>query len=743
MRMKNIESNIRNLKYKREEQLSLWSSISKELNKNEKLQLVKVLIEDGVFGYLDIIAEILYGLAEKSEEFIILLELLYDKIKNDLAAGPFYNVLIRIGENDKEPIKFFELIQDLSNNKNLKIISGLILGGAGKQDEKKITDYLKEKLNQPIKEKVLAFIRTVMVIYKGRQIPEESIEILNKIYFFKDDDIYPDYINLSTDLFNENKEFFIDKIKDMLTKKKDNINYVLFRNLTYQKLVISDEELVYFIQLAKDSNEYVIDEILHTIKNKKLFNDEIGNIFIYWINKDVNPRNFDWVLEELAKEKEEIISFFFSNYEKIKNWQFKFKHIIKPFVKSNPAFVSKATKEITTSDNLKFTLELFRTIIGFIYKSEENQNLLKEIYGELKLISEKRDYIDKNLIKLLDNKNFQEEYELCVDKVSELIDQLLNRRTTYDFRKISKNLETYPTVFDYTKGLIAQCEDHKEFSPILWLGENEEPEMLQLKKEESSMEKALRSSYNRSQYWPRAYLREIENWFNIMLKVKNERYQHLAKEKYKELKINELKQEKSFWDSFSEMCIFNRLYSANLLINIEPSRNNNQLDALIKLNNKKIFFEITSPMMDRKVRLDFGAVAIGNKSLNIIQKKLQQAYGFLKENEHLILAIDVSSSAIDEFHILNSLYGSLGVTLQYDKEGKFMRDFPSRSDDSIAKKFKNHSLLSAVIIFKRLFVFEENWSPRVTLQGNIFINPHAKNKLNEEELKKIKEVIFS
>ena len=40
-------------------------------------------------------------------------------------------------------------------------------------------------------------------------------------------------------------------------------------------------------------------------------------------------------------------------------------------------------------------------------------------------------------------------------------------------------------------------------------------------------------------------------------------------------------------------------------------------------------------MMDRKVALDYGAVAVGNRSLKIIQDKLQQAYVFLNENDPL------------------------------------------------------------------------------------------------------------
>ncbi len=742
--MEEIINKIKGTKYKKDEQLSLWSSISTEISNEDRLKILEDLIEERIFGYLDLISAILYELTARDKEFIKLLENVYQKIKNDLAAGPFYNLLIRIGETSKNPVEFFEFIQNESTDADFKVISGLILGGYGKIKEGEIIDYLKAKLEDPTKEEVIAFIRTIMVMYKDKEIPPKGIEVLEKIYDFKDYNIYPDYINLSTDLFNKNKKFFIEKIKNMLNKKNDNTNYVLFRNLTYQKLEISEEELVDFIKLAKDSNEHVIDEILHTIKNKKLFNDEIGNIFIYWINKDVNPRNFDWVLEELAKQEEGVVDFFFSNYANIKHWQFKFKHIIKPFVKSNPALVSKQTIKIISPDNLGFISELFRTIIGFIYKSNEYHNVLNEIYTELKSIAEKRDYIDRNLIRLLNNKDFKKEYELSIDKIYELINQLLNRKNTYKFKKISKNLkEKYPTIFDYTKELISECEKNKKFSPLLWLGENEEPEMISPKEGETSMEKAFRQSHNRSQYWPRAYLKEIEEWFKIMPNIENERYKHITKDKYKEIVVNELKKDRSFWNYFSEICVFNRLNRANLLEKVEPSRNNNQLDASITLNNKKVLFEITSPMMDRKVRLDFGAVAMSNRSLNIIQKKLQQAYGFLTDDEHLILAIDVSSNAIDEYHILNSLHGSLGVTLQYDKEGKFVRDFPSRTNDSISEKFRNHSLLSAVIIFKRLFVFKENWSPYIVLQGNIYSNPHAKNKLDDSSLKKLKEVIFS
>ena len=114
-----------------------------------------------------------------------------------------------------------------------------------------------------------------------------------------------------------------------------------------------------------------------------------------------------------------------------------------------------------------------------------------------------------------------------------------------------------------------------------------------------------------------------------------------------------------------------------------------------------------------------------------------------KRSDLFFVVIDTSISTIDEYQLLNSLYGSLSLTMVMDKKsGKVVQQYPSRQPDSLSDKNQKTRIISGIIYFKKDLIFEKE-QPRIILIGDIILNPNAVNKPSEDELKELKKIIFS
>jgi hypothetical protein len=70
--------------YDRRQQLKQWEKVKNELTVETKKQLIRKIIDEGVFGYLDLVSEILFEVASNSEEYVKILEDISISVKNDL-----------------------------------------------------------------------------------------------------------------------------------------------------------------------------------------------------------------------------------------------------------------------------------------------------------------------------------------------------------------------------------------------------------------------------------------------------------------------------------------------------------------------------------------------------------------------------------------------------------------------------------------------------------------------------------
>src|SRR3989338_2511234 len=124
--------------YKFEEQKKIYDRYKSKLTADEKYALVRNYMSSRDFwGYSQIIVLALYDVADDSDKFIDVIVKLNQKVRTDLAQGVFLDMLTDIGKNKPELGKrLYEKIMTSSAEDDLKVISGLILGGYALNDFK-------------------------------------------------------------------------------------------------------------------------------------------------------------------------------------------------------------------------------------------------------------------------------------------------------------------------------------------------------------------------------------------------------------------------------------------------------------------------------------------------------------------------------------------------------------------------------------------------------------------------------
>jgi len=422
---------------------------------------------------------------------------------------------------------------------------------------------------------------------------------------------------------------------------------------------------------------------------------------------------------------------------------------------SKHAFLKISNLNLNDDDEKYLFFRLTEIIIGNIYQDEKNKPLLEHICDKLISLASTRVFVTCNTKWYDKHKNktsfSREDYDNLIDFAHELLNQLVTKKDAYNFSLIKNNIRKYPNVFIYAETVLNEAEKGKKYTPLMWLGESEEPELNLniLNKKEACLNELFVQQFNLSKFWPKAYLLELNNNLKIFESKPNEKFSKYQQKKHI---IDRLSDEKSFWSFISELDFISK-FSCDVINVLEPQvphKPENHLDLKITLFNRSIFFEITRPLLDRKLELDNGAVGLGNKGFSILNTKFRQLFSKETLNEInrgevkdlYFIVIDISESTIDEHQLLNSFLGSLAYTWQIDKtNGHVVNEFMIRQKDSLSDKYKNTDILSGAIYFKRELIFIDN-QPKIKLVGDIIINPKAKNKLSDLEVEELKKMIF-
>ena len=705
-----------------------YSKIKGDITEENKYVLLDEINKESIWNYFQLSIEILFDLASDSEKYREYLDSVFLKVKGDMASGPFFEMLIKVGKEKQEvAIKLYYIIQNKSNNIDLKIISGLILGGYSFYNEGLLKDLIKRNLEYPTKNTIL---KAILVKYEKEILPTEVKECLNKTMLSHDERILTELMNLYLSFYKNEKSYFYEKIKSLAERKIISVNRLLFWKTIGIKL--DKEHILELIELYKNSEETIINDMMYPLIDYPDEIEKISKLFIYWINKDLEfkVQHFDWAIQELVKKNEKFIDYFLDNFEKVKteklDYKYIFPRIFEKMASQNVEFASRELMEKKIFDkDPKLYYELVSKIIGIIYKDQDKKkafNLFFPLAKKIEEISENKDFINENkktFDELVNKNNFDE----LINYINGLLEQLRFRIIDFEFNEIDESLKEFSELDKIIKHKLKELYNKKRYSPLFWLG-----------------------SQQRDKELKKAYLNEIENFLSYSKNISNER----NKDNRTSL-IRGLENEDKFWDDFSEIIFTNKFIflEENLNSILEPKipNKNNNADLYIKLNNKNVFFEIKNSKGDRSLHLDNGAVTINNKVDKILKEKSSQFYSLesfeeMKKgirNDLYFIVVDASSSVIDEYMIANSFFGTLTYQFYRNNEtGETTKPELIRKDDAIAK---DKQIVSGLIYFKKQLVNLDG-KVKFILVGDIILNPYAVNQPTVEEIKKLKEIIF-
>ncbi len=757
-----LKNKLKEKYFKFEEQIEIYKNYSNRLTEDEKYKLINEFLEGRDFwGYFQLETQITYELAENSEKYTELLDKISNKVKGDLASGPFFTMLIDIGKEKPEiALNIHKKLIDGSKDNNLKIIAGFILGGYSQKNEEKLKEYMKIDIKYPLTNSVL---KAILVKYEKIELTKEVYNYLDKISKCENQDILREYASICLIFYGKDEAYFYDKILHLVKLQNKDISYLIFDRLTYPD-ILDQKKVFELISHSINSDDFVIDKIIEALRKYPSEVQQISDWLIYWLNRglELKLRHFDWVLEELVKKNKLFTEYFLKNYKKIgegksKAYLFILPHLFKILSKYDVEYALQKIFEIRLEEEEPHLFyELGRVIIGNIYQDSKNKDVLIKLIDQLLTIAKSRHFMSYNKDKYKEKRNkkdfSKQDYDFLIDFTNILLEQLRIRKENYDFGLIKKNIEKYANINYYAKEVLNKAEENKRYTPLLWLGENEEPKLEDIKidKEDSDLNKALKIDFVRGKFWPRAYLGEMNKDLEIIKKKPNKKFQ--TKEQLTKNIKNIFSDENKFWTYFSELIFINRFEEKDIK-ELEPSvpnRIDKHLDLKVNLFGKDIYFEITSPEIDRSLKLANGAVELGNKSFSVIDKKYRQLFSKQtldeinksKRDDLFFIVIDINNSVIDEYDLLNSFLGSLSLTMVFDKKtGRMVHEYPSRQKDSLQDKNQNTEIISGAIYFKRELIFV-NEEPVIKLKGDIIINPNAKNKLSDEEVNELRKIVF-
>lgn len=205
--------------------------------------------------------------------------------------------------------------------------------------------------------------------------------------------------------------------------------------------------------------------------------------------------------------------------------------------------------------------------------------------------------------------------------------------------------------------------------------------------------------------------------------------------------IRNIKNAEQFSDTISEI-EFNAYFSKRYPLKIEPkitygNNRHKRLDSEIKLDKRKVLFEIVTPKLSRELLRSKKAIALKNRASDKILDKLNDQITPIKDSitQPLVIVINASYSEIDEITAGDALLGESQFTVYVPKDtskpaipGHF-----SRGEKSIAKAHPYGGIISAVIVYKRILHL---WG--MDFNQHIILNPNAKRPLTGKEYLKLK-----
>jgi hypothetical protein len=705
----------------------------------ERLQLMKGLCDYHIFLWLDYVSAELKSLASLDSDYVGILSDVVSKVRHDMAQGPIIQAMVSIGEdNPKLGIELSATMRDRADE-GLSIYSSFPLGGSGKKALNSVKPILEKLMESTNPIDTIVALRTYRVILENAQkIPEEIFRLMETYVKDKDLSVKLEAMNALIDFAKADEEKAVNALTT-LAKGDSSLHGPLVNRLHLKNLFSPKSTLALLQIVVQDEDERILGEVASVLAFQGgKFQQEALDLIISMVarGKYNTVHLLDYAAEQVGKAD-------VNTAVKTLETALRAPHparldtfapyLLVDMCKSDYVTLARHLSSWLGDEQLRKTaLSSSRELLGLAFETN-NQDVANILYPVLESDARALGINVERLLKRDSNKVAQ-----CI----ELLDEIRLGRKPLDYAEIEKNWPQFPCL--------------REFLSDRWLSDkkaegNRTHEILYnlaFLSRESDLEKVrsepldqldpfkafLRSLWVQDRLRPRAMLTYLEE---MATSVKSLPGNHDLK--------SGLRSDDQFFQTFSELQITHAFARRAYPLVIGPTVGTKKLDLEVAIDSSKILFEVISPDMFRTLKYASRAVGVPNRARDKIydefKSHLAQKAG--TETRPAIIIIDIGRSEIDYDFVEDYLYGTLQFTWWTNKKtGEVVAEGATRAEDSMHNlgeaSSENLDIISAVICYKTPMGSDG----RLHMQGQILLNPHARNPLTDEPTSKIEEAMF-
>lgn len=698
---------------------------------SEMLDVINAMLEhEPYFNFF--IGKNFVNYAEASEKFFDLIVRLsrIDRFGYDVSS------LGKLYQSDPETASFlYEKLRKIDEYK-IAMTIGYLLGGMGPAKLDCLYKIIDSNENPTVNEEIsyaCALYRTA----SEKKIPKRFLDLLISYANADDKNLRHHAIGTLMIWFNETKR--IQKFLISYARQNDENKSLVLRNVT--PIIRRNEE--FCARILKTCSNTNDQNLIHGIgldlgyiaPQRPI---EVLTILKKWCRKQGFhlgqwPK---WAAGEAGKGDIDKIEKFLLDWIMAERngitMQFHLPHLIDEVYKGKDDALIKLLSQINYKEKKKARL-IVKTL----------QEVLSEGFGNVGRSESFLNSCNAILMKIANNQeleiNVDSEIENPVIKTLALVDAVDHGRKKMDPSEVKKNLKYFPNIVSFfEKKRLDKLIEQKPAHPFVKIlsrvpvSDNHVKRVLKrIDKQDEPWKQGWMIHAVKSRFYPASIMQDMDASLSML--GKNE--QGIARLR------DGMLDENDFFSTLIELNFYAR-FKKKYPTQLQPSVDNNKLDAEVIIDDIRCLFEIYTPKEDIRLKYVRTVHSMKNKTKKSILAKLEKQLKAADGLGHpVILIIDNSIGlSVDEIEIADSLFGTYQWTLMMDKEkGEVVKEYGTRKKDSISEVSQYGKVISAVVLLKREM---DDTDLKVKLYGKIFPNPSATVPLTEELTKKIENTLL-
>lgn len=700
-------------------------------SKEDMIQIIRAVIEQGAW-FSEFVASQLLGCSSKSEKYYSLIV----DVAKDPQTSHHLTPLIELYEKDPEMAAW--LIEKLEKVKDesVAVPLGYLYGGTGREEPNKLFGMIDQKLTTAQK---IAYTIAINVVSVKVKIPKRVTDFVISLSKSDEVSIRRSAISpMSWCLISVPK---VQKQLISLAKEGDDKTKLTVANFVFSQHK-RHKDLVFNIlkECSKTKNDGVRREVSICLASyAPEYPLECMKITKKWSkDKEFLYGSYEnWFLEEIGKGKLGKVHEFMKSW--IRNEQdpnmkiIGLPHILARVYQADDKRLIKLLRTVDYK-NKTMSILIRSTLKKFLAEGYKSTRRSDEFYkGSEKILLQ----IAKH--RKIDVKP-DPQWKNPLIRTLAMIREIETKKKNPSIKDAKKNLKNFKNLVrilekEKLEKIICDQSSHplvsvlsRAFVPKLVV----DKKLKEIEEEKLPWKKQVRIDSLRGEYYPFAILADIDASLSLF-KDTDQGMQRVQRG---------LLEESEFFETLIELNVSARLKKKYPVTLQPPIGEKNVLDIQSLIENKEILFEIFKPKGD--IRLEYVETVHGVANVirdKIIKKIDEQIKHALDSKLPVILVIDKSDAhEIDDLQIIDSLFGTMQITMQFDKESKkVVGDYPSRAQDSIYHKSKNAHVLSAIMLVRRYY---DHTDMKVKIAGEIFHAPKPLMPLEEKTAEAIKKAVF-